>query len=174
MRAAISTSILLLTVSVSTTSLSRQVSDWMQRAETLGITSAHVILEYSLTDDCELKPVRIVENSSEKVFTAAAIESIVKSVIGPFEAWNRQLIDPLDPTAEKPENLAMVKRSFAWRTASGHSLIVCTFFADGRLDQAEFVLPNTPPAHTVPSERISQRLSDLPAKMRKVTFVQRE
>ena len=138
-----------------------QISKWTDRAVELGITSAHVVIEYSLTDDCNLAPIRIVENSSEVIFDAATIAEVIGELVGPFEFVNRRLLRPELEPSEEGAKLSMSGRKFRWDTDLGHSYIACRFYATGALADAVYIDGRIAVHQTVENRPVARKLSNL-------------
>ena len=146
--------------------------DWMQRAAELGITSGSITLSYSLTDHCELDQLRVIESFPQRLFDAATVDGIVKSVIGPFDDWRSAVAREEGPDAGKTPLQVMLKRTFKWDTVAGHRFLECTFLKDGSLERAEYVRPGKTAADAATRERIGYRLSRLPPQKQTVSFGQ--
>ena len=151
-------------------SIAHGTPDWVQRAAELGIESAHGILEYSLTDECDLDQVQVTENTAEDVFDAAAVVQITRSIIGPFKTTNSEIVSSGLSALEAQERFSMTNRSFNWNTDLGHQLIVCRFFSDGRFADAYYTDGHEPPAKTVENRPVARRLSQLGTRSQKVVF----
>ena len=100
-----------------------------------GLTSAYFAIEYSLTDDCNLENVRVVENTQPDVITPDVVEEIVRRYIGPLPGKNDEMnqLPSADDMTRKA--LATTTRMFWWNTdQSTH--IVCRFNIDDELESA--------------------------------------
>ncbi len=148
---------------ISATSLAQEGPDWIRRASNLGIESAHVILEYSLTDDCDLAPVLVLENTSEEIFDAEAIGQIVRTVIGPFASTDNGL-------PESRSGYSVTNRVFNWNTNLGHDYIVCQFDPDGRFASARYADDQSSPSTPVEDRPVARRLSELGTRTQKMVF----
>lgn len=144
--------------------------NWSERLASLGLTSAHVVIEYSLTDDCEIGSVRALKASSRAVFDSQTIDGIVKTAIGPFETVNHELIASGQTSGNNSRPLSMNKRSFSWRTSVGHTQLVCLFYADGGLASATLKGSDRPAANSVRERPVAVRLSTLGTSTTKFTF----
>lgn len=154
---------ILFCVAIAANSASGLEQIWSERLTSLGLTSAHAMIEYSLTDDCELGSVRAMNASSKAFFDSRTIDRIVATAIGPFETTNR--------TSNKNSRLiSMKKRSFSWRTSVGHTQLVCSFYADGGLASATLKGPNRRSANTAKDRLVAVRLSTLGTSTTKFSF----
>lgn len=148
---------------VSATSFAQEEPDWVGRAAHLGIESAHVILEYSLTDDCDLAPVLVLENTSEEIFDAEAIDQIVRTAIGPFESTDNDL-------PESRAGSSVTNRAFNWNTNLGHDYIVCEFYPDGSFASARYIEGHSPSSKSVEDRPVARKLSELGTRTQKMVF----
>lgn len=149
--------------SISGPSFSQDGPDWIRRASKLGIESAHVILEYSLTDDCDLAPVLVLENTSEEIFDTEAIAQIVRTLIGPFASTDNDF-------PESRSGNSVTNRVFNWNTNLGHDYIVCQFYPDGRFASARYANDNSSPSTHVEDRPVARRLSELGTRIQKMVF----
>ncbi|MDH3614541.1 MAG: hypothetical protein OES10_14835 [Gammaproteobacteria bacterium] len=159
---------------IGATTFAQGASDWINRAANLGIESAHVILEYSLTDECDLDPVLVLESTSEEIFDPEAISHIVRTVIGPFDSTSNDLLnsDLLADSAAK--RLSMTNRAFNWSTDLGHNYIVCEFYSDGSFASAKYTDGYSPPSKSVEDRPVARRLSELGTRTHKMVFTLEE
>lgn len=155
---------------ISAASFAQEGPEWISRASVLGIESAHVILEYSLTDDCDLAPVLVLESTSEEVFDTEAIAQIVRSVIGPFESARNDPRDSGRPGDSVTNQLSMIHRVFNWNTNLGHEYIVCQFYPDGSFASARYSAGDSAPAKSVEDRPVARRLSELGTRTQKMVF----
>ncbi len=160
----------LLSVAATADSSSQGTPDWVQRAMDLGLRSAYVVLEYSLTDDCDLGPVRVTESSSSEVFDAAAIGEIIRSTIGPFEIKDGDTSESELSPVGAYERLLMTNRMFSWNTDLGHQYLACKFSSDGRFASAYYTDGRTPREKTVENRPVARRLSQLGTRTHKLVF----
>ena len=144
--------------------------NWYDRAASLGVTRASIVIEYSLTDDCNLGRVRTRNSTSAQFFNAQAIDRIVEQIVGPFESPNDQLISQNLAATQAPQSISMTKRMFAWSTSVGHSHIVCTFYLNGDLATATLVGLNLLQTMTVDERPVTVRLSTLGTNQAKFSF----
>lgn len=154
---------------ISATVLAQEGPDWIRRASILGIESAHVLLEYSLTDDCDLAPVLVLENTSEEIFDTEAIWQIVRTVIGPFESTDNDLIES-ESGDSIGSKLSTTNRAFNWNTNLGHNYIVCQFYPDGRFASARYADDHSSPSTPVEDRPVARRLSELGTRTQKMVF----
>jgi hypothetical protein len=122
---------------------------WIDRAKSLGLTHASIVIDYSLTDECDVGPVRIRRSSSKRFFDPGTVSQLVQEAIGPFEV------------AEATRTSSMTKRKIAWNTSVGHSYLVCRFYADGSLASATLVGSGDGFTKTVQDRSVTIRLSTL-------------
>ncbi len=122
---------------------------WIDRARSLGLTHASIVIDYALTDECDIGPVRIRRSSSKRFFDPGTISRIVRESIGPFDV------------AEATRTSSMTKRKIAWKTSVGHSYLVCRFYASGSLAGATLVGSGDGFTKTVPDRSVAIRLSTL-------------
>ena len=155
---------------ISATSFAQEEPDWIRRAASLGIESAHVILEYSLTDDCDLAPVLVLESTSDEIFDTAAIGQIVRTSVGPFESTGDDLPDPVLLNDSVANQLSMTNRAFNWNTNLGHDFIVCQFYEDGSFASARYTDGQPPPSKSVVDRPVARRLSELGTRTQKMVF----
>ncbi len=101
-----------------------------------GLTYVRVTIEYSLTDDCNLENVHVVENMQPDVITPNVVEAIVSTYIGPFPGTNDEMIQPPSADDLTRKTLAMTTRMFWWKNDQGQTHIVCRFYSDGELESA--------------------------------------
>ena len=141
-----------------------------ERLTSLGLTSTHVVIEYSLTDDCEIGSVRVLSASSKAVFDSQTIDRIVKTAIGPFETAKHELIASGQTSSSNSRPLSMKKRTFSWRTSVGHTQLVCLFYADGGLASATLKGSHRPRANSVKERPVAVRLSTLGTSKTKFNF----
>jgi hypothetical protein len=106
-----------------------------------GLTPAHVTIEYSLTDNCGLNGLHVVENSHPGVLGPEVVEEVVKVMIGPFSGStpSGELIQFSTGTESPPKKLSMTTRMFSWNTSDGHRYVVCRFFFDGELESVRLI-----------------------------------
>ncbi len=136
MRAAVSCMAILLSLPVSADSNIGKLSKITQDLDERGLTPAHVTIEYSLTDDCDLAGVRVVENSHPDVLGPDVTHEVIKTMIGPFTGStpSDELIQ-FSTDAESPaKKLSMTTRTIGWNTTDGYRYIVCRFYSDGELE----------------------------------------
>ena len=141
MRAAISCLAILLSLPVSADSNIGRLGQITQELVERGLTPAHVSIEYSLTDDCGLAGLRIVENSHPDVLGAEVVDEVVKVMIGPFSgsAPSDELIQFSTDTESPPKRLSMTTRMISWSTSDGHRYVVCRFYVDGELESTRLI-----------------------------------
>jgi hypothetical protein len=151
-------------------SLQGQEPPWVQRAENLGIKSAHLILEYSLADTCELGPIKVIERSHDELFDTDAIDQIVKSIIGPFDTTNRELIVPGFTSESEVKTFSMTNRMINWSTDLGHNFVLCQFDSDGKVANAKYTDGYLPPSKIIEDRPVARRLSLLGTRTQEVRF----
>lgn len=160
----------LILVSSSWATSRNYVSDWMKRATELGLDSGHVVIKYSLTDECELGRVEVLESTSDELYTADAIAEIVRDFVGPFNYMADTLPNITGTDDKNSARLSFNRRNFSWQNEHGHEYVACMFYLDGQLFAAEFVDLNRPPAEYSPTMSINVPLSDLKPVVRKFAF----
>jgi hypothetical protein len=141
MRAAFSCLAILLSLPVNADSNIGKLGKITQDLDERGLTPAHVTIEYSLTDDCGLAGLRVIENSHPDVLGSEVVDEIVKVMIGPFSGSTPpdELIQFSTDKASPPKKLSMTTRMINWNTRDGHRYIVCRFYTDGELESARLI-----------------------------------
>ena len=137
-----------------------------------GLTPAHITIEYSLTDDCNLAGLRVTENSHPNALGTEVVDEVVSVMIGPFSGVADELIKlPLDGESA-PEKLSMTTRMIGWSTEDGHRYVVCRFYSDGELESARLTDGHAPHYEKKIGDRIvNQALSELQTKTIRASFV---
>lgn len=138
MRAALACFTVLLSLPVGAGSNTGTLGKISEDLDKRGLTPAHVTLEYSLTDNCGLADLRIVDNSHADVLDQGVVNEIVRAVIGPFPAStpSEELIRFTAETESTAEKLSMTTRMISWNTNNGYRYVVCRFFMNGQLESA--------------------------------------
>ena len=136
MRAAISCLAILLAFPASADSNIGKLGKTTQALVERGLTPAHVTIEYSLTDDCSVAGLRVVENSHPDVLGPEVVDEVVKVMIGPYSGSppSDELIGFSAEAESPPKKLSMTTRMITWNTSDGHRFVVCRFYADGELE----------------------------------------
>ena len=151
-------------------SVGAPVPQWMERAVALGIESAHLEIEYSLTDNCDLGVTRVIENSNPDVFDSQAVSDIIETVIGPFTSTNTAILSLEFDSDTTGKTLSMTKRTFSWDTDLGHRYIVCNFLASGAFESAIYSDGHLPPSKKSEDRPVARRLSELGTRVWKIEF----
>ena len=146
----------------------RQSPDWVQRAADLGLASAVLTFEYSLTDDCALGPISIEENTAEEIFDNATIDQIVRAIAGPFDVATDKSVRAGIPGFGAEQTLAPTSHMFNWNTDLGHEYVVCRFYADGRFADAYYT--DDPSSKVIEDRPVARRLSRLGTRTHTVSF----
>ena len=144
--------------------------EWMKRATELGLDSGHVVLKYSLTDQCELDDVEVLESTSEELYISDVVAEIVRDFVGPFNYMADTLPNITGTDHKNSKRLGFNRRKYSWQNEHGHEYVDCTFYLDGQIFAAEFVDSNLPPAEYSPPMQINGPLSDLEPVVRKFSF----
>ena len=145
-------------------------SDWMKKAVKLGLTSGHIELKYSLTDECELGDVEVLESTNEQLYTSEVVDEIVRDFVGPFDYMGDTLPGIVGTDDRTSKKLAFNKRKFSWQNEFGHEYLECSFYLDGQLFDAEFVDANRAPAEFSPAMKIEIPLSEIAPVVRRFAF----
>ncbi len=127
----------------------------------LGVTAASIVIEYSLTDECTLGSIQTRNAKPARFFDAATIEKIVRQTIGPVEIVNDQRRGQQLPP--------MSRQKVRWPTRIGHSHLLCSFNADGRLATATLV-DTSGHQPSVKERSVAVRLSTLGTNKSKFVF----
>ncbi len=151
-------------------SIQGQSPGWVNRASELGIESAHVVLGYSLTDDCQLGQVEVLESTSDALFDPAAVEHITKTMIGPFRVANRDIVHIGSSPPEIQERYQMTNRMYKWNTDLGHEYLICRFYSDGSYANAYYSDGRQAEQKVVEDRPVARRLSRLGTRTQKVVF----
>jgi hypothetical protein len=137
-----------------------------------GLTPAHITIEYSLTDDCNLTGLRIIENSHPDALGHEVVDEVVRVKIGPFSGVSDELIKlPLDGESAA-KKLSMTTRMISWSSEDGHRYVVCRFYADGVLESARLIDGHGAKYEEKIEDRtVNQALSELQTKTIRASFV---
>ena len=84
MRAILSCCAILLSVNASADSNIGKLGKIVEDLNERGLTPAHVTIEYSLTNDCSLTGLRVIENSHPDALGPEVVDEVVRVMIGPF------------------------------------------------------------------------------------------
>ena len=138
-----------------------------------GLTPAHITIEYSLTDECGLTRLSVVENSNPDVLGSDVVDEVVNVMIGPFPGTtpSDQLIRYSTDGESPPMKLSMKTRMISWNTEDGHRYVVCRFYSDGGLESARHIDGHGPQYKQKIQDRvIEQALSEMEAKTIRASF----
>lgn len=144
--------------------------NWAERADELGIVSAHLALVYSLTDRCEFTAVEVKENSSPELFTAEAVAEIIHRLIGPFDTVEQKFVLGSLSDEFRVERIAVTRRLINWRTEYGHRFVACYLDSSGNLVRAEYIDGHMPPSKVAEDKPVLENLSELGTMRQEVEF----
>ncbi len=150
--------------------LSKITQDLAER----GLTPAHITVEYSLTDNCRLTGLRVLENSHPDVLGPEVVDKVVRVMIGPFSGSmpSDELMRFSTDGESPPRKLSMTTRTITWNSNEGHRYIVCRFFSDGELKSARLIDGHGPQYDKKIKDRIvGQPLSELEPNTMRASFV---
>lgn len=173
MRAALLCSAILLSLHVSANSNIGKLGKITQDLDERGLTPAHLIIEYSLTDNCGLAGLHVVENSHPGVLGSEVVAEVVKVMIGPFSGStpSDEVIQFSADTESPPKKLSMTTSMISWNTSDGHRYVVCRFYNDGELESARLIDGHGPQYDKKIGDRIiGQPLSELEPKTIRASF----
>ena len=145
-------------------------SDWSERAIEQGVSSVDITLGYSLSDDCYVQNIELLENTYPEIIYPNQIENIARRVLGPFESRERQLEPAVSDSDIRFEYVGSIQRSIAWKTPEGHGWIVCYLSSSGRLERAIHTDGHRPPAEVAPDTPVNKSLSLLGTNEVTITF----
>jgi len=141
MRAILSSCAILLSLPASADSYIGKLGEISLDLIERGLTPAHVTIEYSLTDDCSLAGLRVIENSHPDVLGPNIVDEVVRVMIGPFSGStpSDELIQFSMDGELAPKKLSMTTRLIGWITNDGYRYVVCRFYSDGELESARLI-----------------------------------
>lgn len=141
MRAVLSFCAILLSLPASADSNIGKLGKISQDLIERGLTPAYITVEYSLTDECSLTGLLVIENSNPDVLGSEVVDEVVKVMIGPFSGATHsdELIQFSTDGESPPKKLSMTKRRISWNTNDGHRYVVCRFYSDGELESARLI-----------------------------------
>ena len=145
-------------------------SDWSERAINQGVSSVDVTLRYSLSDDCYVRNLELLENTHPEIIYPNQIANIASRILGPFESSARQLEPVISDSDIRIEYVKTIQRSIVWRTPEGHSWIVCYLNSSGELERAIHSDGHRPPAEVAPDTPVNKSLSLLGTNEVTITF----
>ena len=165
---------LLLSFSVNAASYIGELSDITQELLERGLTPAYMTIEYSLSDDCGLTDLRVVENLNPEALNSEIIEKVVSKVIGPFSGalHPNELVTLTTDTGSPPRTLSRSTKTISWNTEDGYRYVECRFFTNGKLASAWQI-----DGHgyqfkdKIQDRRIDHQLSELGPNTMRVSFV---
>ena len=160
--------------SVNSGSYTGELSEITQDLLERGLTPAYITIEYSLSDDCGLAGLRVVENSNPEALNSEVVEKVVSKVIGPF-SWAlhpNELVTLTTDIGSPLVDLSMRTKTISWNTEDGYRYVQCRFFTNGELASAwqtdghgyQFI-------DKIKDRRVDRQLSKLGANTIKVSFV---
>ena len=173
MRAALSCIAILLSLPASADSNIGRLGKITQDLDERGLTPAHVTIEYSLTDNCDIAGLRVTENSHPDVLGPEVVAEVVRVMIGPFSgaAPSDELVQFSMDRESPPKKLAMTTRMISWNTSDGHSYVVCQFYSDGELESARLIDGHGHQYHKKIKDRmIGEALSEMGPKTIRASF----
>jgi hypothetical protein len=141
MRAILSCIAILLSFPASADSNIGKLGKITQDLDERGLTPAHITIEYSLTDDCDLTSLRVIENSHPDVLGPEVVNEVVRVMIGPFSgaAPSDELIQFSTDGESPPKMLSMTTRMISWNSDDGHRYVVCQFYSNGELESGRLI-----------------------------------
>lgn len=151
-----------------------ELSQISQDLNERGLTPAHVTIEYSLTDDCGLTGLHVIDNSNPAALDSEVVEKLVKVMIGPFSGVTHpdELIKFATDSESPPLNMSMTSRTISWNTDDGHRYVQCRFYMNGELESARHIDGHGNQYKEKIQDRIiDQRLSELGVNTMRASFV---
>lgn len=177
MRAILSCVLILLSPPASADSNIDKLGKIAQELDEGGLTPAHVTIGYSLTDDCGLTGLRVIENSHPEVLGSAVVDEVVRVLIGPYSgaAPSDKLIQFSTDGESSPKKLSTSTKTISWITNDGHRYLVCRFYSNGELESVRLTDGHGHQYDKKINDRIiDQALSEMEPKTMRASFRSKE